>query len=228
MFPGGMTELGEIYSCSQILCWTTSCRPYHSAVRITRFALTCTVFVTATEVTKIQGTISITSNSPKVPLQRQRVTTAGQSLQTNTERAAQHTAGAKLCKPSRLHGFPLWKSEWTKTSGTEFKAPPGRGGCWQCPPILYVRTPWSRHTLTTRHDTRMRAHTVPAQGGQGTDCFCHFSDMTPVENTKATDCTSIEGQHSHLSLYLTLWTWWIDEKGYPAFWLVQISQTEDC
>lgn len=47
----GMTELGEIYSCSQILCWTTGCRPYHSAVRITRFALTCTVFVTATEVT---------------------------------------------------------------------------------------------------------------------------------------------------------------------------------
>lgn len=159
MFPGGMTELGEIYSCSQILCWTTGCRPYHSAVRVTRFALTCTVFVTATEVTKIQGTISITSNSPKVPLQRQCVTTAGQSLQTNTERAAQHTAGAKLCKPSRLHGFPLWKSEWTKTSGTEFKAPPGRGGCWQCPPIL-VRTHTMEPTYAnhTARYTNARTH----------------------------------------------------------------------
>ena len=27
---------------------------------------------------------------------------------------------------------------------------------------------------------------------------------------------------------LTLWTWWIAEKGNPAFWLVQISQTDDC
>lgn len=132
MFQGGMTELGEIYSCSQILCWTTGCCPYHTAW-IARFALMCTALVTATEVTKTQATISVTSNSPKVPLQRQRVTSAGQSLQTNTERAGQHTAGVKLCKPSCLHGFLLWKRGWTKTWGTEFQAVPERDGCWRCP-----------------------------------------------------------------------------------------------
>lgn len=27
---------------------------------------------------------------------------------------------------------------------------------------------------------------------------------------------------------LTLWTWWMAEKGNPAFWFVHISQTDDC
>lgn len=148
----------------------------------------------ATEVTTTQATISVTSNSPKVPLQRQRVTSAGQSLQTNTERAAQHTAGAKLCKPSCLHCFPLWKRERTKTRGTELRAAPereGSGGALSC-----------RHSTEpteANHTARwtMRAHTAPARGGQGTDCARHFSHTTPGDNTKATDCTSTEGQHSH-------------------------------
>jgi len=117
---------------------------------------------------------------------------ARQSLQINTERAAQHTVGVKLCKLSCLHGFSLWKSEQTKTSGTEVKAPPEQERLLLAIPPRPVCTPYSQQTLTTRHDTRMRAHIIPTEGGQVTNFFCHFSDVTPADNTTATDCTSIE------------------------------------
>lgn len=98
------------------------------------------------------GTIAIYLRLPRGPPPRRRVTSAGQSLQTNTERAARHTAGAKLCKPSCLHG--LYTQEGVDKNTRDRSGSPPERGCWRCP----------RHT-TARHST---VHTRPcATTGHG-------------------------------------------------------------
>ena len=179
-----------------------------------------------TEVMKIQSTISVTSNSPKVPLQTRRAPQLGKAYRL-TQKGQHNTFGGETVQTKLFTRFLALEKWANKNIRNRSQSSPWARLLLAIPPHP-VCTPYSQQMLTTRHDTRMRAHIIPKEGGQVTNFFCHFSDMTPVDNTMATDCTSIEWQHSHLSLYLTLWTWWIDEKGYPAFWLVQISQTEDC
>lgn len=142
------------------------------------------------------------SNSPKVPLPRQCATSAGQSLQTDTGRAAGHTAGAKLCKPSCLHVFPLRKRERTETRGTESKAARASRLLAVPPHHSHAHTELTHGRTHGRTDARTHG---PARGPRGTDCSS-FQRHDTRENTTATDCTSREGQHSHSSLYLTLWT----------------------
>lgn len=91
-----------------------------------------------TEVMKIQSTTTVTSNSPKAPLQTRCASQLGKAFGLTQKRAAQHIVGVKLCKPSCLHGFSLWRSERQKHQEQKSKLPLSGDCCWQSPPVLYV------------------------------------------------------------------------------------------
>lgn len=59
--------------------------------------------------------------------------------------------------------------------------------------------------------------------------FLHCQDIVPIaiDDTATHDTAQVQEEKITIC-NLTLWTWWMAEKGNPAFWFVHISQTDDC
>lgn len=60
--------------------------------------------------------------------------------------------------------------------------------------------------------------------------FLHCQDMVPIATDDTLQhTTQLKFRKRKITVCnLTLWTWWMAEKGNPAFWFVHISQTDDC
>lgn len=162
MFQGDMTEWGGIYSCSRVLCRTTGCRPYHTAVWITRFALMCTALVTATEVTKPRGTMSPTS--PKClcqgSVQPQCATSGAKPPDRHRESSRTH-GGGQTVQTELFTRFPASEERANRNTRNRIQSCPGEPAAG-CAPVPLART----HGADTRQDTRTdgRAHTRPRTG----------------------------------------------------------------
>lgn len=169
MFQGGMTEWGGIYSCSRVLCRTTGCRPYHTAVWITRFALMCT----ATEVTKPRGTMSPTP--PKCLCQGSVQPQLGKASRP-TQGEQQDTRRGPNCANRAVYTFSRFGRESEQKHEEQNPKLPGRAGCWLCPRTTRTHT---RSWHTAGHtDGRTRAHTAP-HGAHEVRTAPLFSDTTP-------------------------------------------------
>lgn len=129
-----------------------------------------------------------------------------------------------------IYPFPFsCKSKLKQTPGMKAKTHMGQilTRDFKTKYVSHFRTMFA-HQLVTRHrkwsiideiSGVIRHHKFSALPGHSPYSYWqHFAThyIAQVQEEKITICN------------LTLWTWWMAEKGNPAFWLVHISQTDDC
>lgn len=158
-FQGGMTELGEIYSCSQILCWTTGCCPYHTAVWITRFALTCTALVPQ-KWQQLRPPSVLPPTPPKCLCKGNVSPQLGKAYRP-TQRGQHNTLRGRNCANRAVYTVSRFgRGSEQKHEEQNWELPLSeRALAVPCP----VGTAQSRQRRTTRHDGRC-AHTRPLHG----------------------------------------------------------------
>lgn len=98
--------------------------------------------------------------------------------------------------------------------------------------VSHFRTMFARQRVTRHSEWSIIDKNENKKSQESLDItqFLHLPGHSPCGHRQhfATHHTAQVQDKNVTGCSLTLWTWWMAEKGNPAFWFVHISQTDDC
>lgn len=158
-FQGGLRELGEINSCSQILCWTTgwATDPYCSMDH-----QVCS---------HVHGDYHRSDKTPGHPQHYLQLLQSASERQCNLSWAKptdQHREGStthrrgETVQTELFTRFPASQEGVDRNTRNRTQSPPSFEAAAGGAPVLQARTPQGWHTRTTRHDDKGRTASVTA------------------------------------------------------------------